>query len=82
MSLQSTPTVPDDHILAVYNRAPLAFDRGVGARLYTAEGEAYLDCLAGIAAAHRLQLPQKFAPTASLRQVEFMSCRTHLACPA
>jgi acetylornithine/N-succinyldiaminopimelate aminotransferase len=49
MSLQSTPTVPEDHILGVYNRAPLAFDRGVGARLYTAEGEAYLDCLAGIA---------------------------------
>jgi acetylornithine/N-succinyldiaminopimelate aminotransferase len=49
MSLESTPTVPEDHILAVYNRAPLAFERGVGARLYTAEGEAYLDCLAGIA---------------------------------
>jgi acetylornithine/N-succinyldiaminopimelate aminotransferase len=27
----------------------LAFERGAGARLYTAEGEAYLDCLAGIA---------------------------------
>jgi acetylornithine/N-succinyldiaminopimelate aminotransferase len=49
MSLQSTPTVPEDHILAVYNRAPLAFERGAGARLYTPEGEAYLDCLAGIA---------------------------------
>ena len=49
MSLQSTPTVPEDHILGVYNRAPLAFERGAGARLYTAEGEAYLDCLAGIA---------------------------------
>jgi acetylornithine/N-succinyldiaminopimelate aminotransferase len=49
MSLQSTPTVPDDHIMAVYNRAPLAFERGEGARLYTAEGEAYLDCMAGIA---------------------------------
>jgi len=49
MSLLTTPTVPDDHILAVYNRAPLAFDRGLGARLYTAEGEGYLDCLAGIA---------------------------------
>ena len=46
---QTTPTVPDDHILAVYNRAPLAFERGLGARLYTAEGDAYLDCLAGIA---------------------------------
>jgi acetylornithine/N-succinyldiaminopimelate aminotransferase len=49
MSLQSTPTVPEDHILAVYSRAPLAFERGAGARLYTADGEAYLDCLAGIA---------------------------------
>lgn len=39
----------DDHLLPVYNRAPLAFERGEGAWLYTAEGEAYLDCLAGIA---------------------------------
>jgi acetylornithine/N-succinyldiaminopimelate aminotransferase len=40
---------PDDHIMGVYNRAQLAFERGEGARLYTAEGEAYLDCVAGIA---------------------------------
>jgi acetylornithine/N-succinyldiaminopimelate aminotransferase len=37
------------HLLGVYNRAPLAFDRGEGARLFTAEGEAYLDCVGGIA---------------------------------
>ncbi len=43
-----TPT-PADHLMTVYNRAPLAFERGEGVRLYTAEGEAYLDCLAGIA---------------------------------
>lgn len=49
MSPQTTPNVPEDHILAVYSRAPLAFERGEGARLYTAEGEAYLDCMAGIA---------------------------------
>ncbi len=42
-------TAPNDHIMGVYNRAPLAFERGRGSRLYTAEGEAYLDCLAGIA---------------------------------
>jgi acetylornithine/N-succinyldiaminopimelate aminotransferase len=42
-------TVPSDHIMGVYARAPLAFERGEGARLYTAEGEAYLDCMAGIA---------------------------------
>jgi acetylornithine/N-succinyldiaminopimelate aminotransferase len=35
--------------MGVYNRAPLAFERGRGARLYTAEGDDYLDCLAGIA---------------------------------
>ncbi len=43
------PTAPNDHILGVYNRAPLAFERGRGVRLWTAEGEEYLDCLAGIA---------------------------------
>jgi acetylornithine/N-succinyldiaminopimelate aminotransferase len=49
MASSASPTVPEDHILGVYNRAPLAFERGEGARLYTADGEAYLDCLAGIA---------------------------------
>jgi acetylornithine/N-succinyldiaminopimelate aminotransferase len=41
--------VPADHLMGVYSRAPLAFERGRGVRLYTAEGEAYLDCMAGIA---------------------------------
>ena len=41
--------VPDDHLLGVYSRAQLAFEQGLGARLYTAEGDDYLDCLAGIA---------------------------------
>jgi len=45
---QAAP-VPSDHIMGVYSRAPLAFERGEGARLYTTDGEAYLDCLAGIA---------------------------------
>ena len=45
----SQTSVPADHLMTVYNRAPLAFERGEGVRLYTAEGEAYLDCLAGIA---------------------------------
>ncbi|WP_309643769.1 aspartate aminotransferase family protein [Phenylobacterium sp.] len=35
--------------MGVYNRAPLAFERGEGARLYTTDGEEYLDCMAGIA---------------------------------
>jgi acetylornithine/N-succinyldiaminopimelate aminotransferase len=41
--------VPADHLMGVYSRAPLAFERGRGVRLYTAEGEDYLDCMAGIA---------------------------------
>src|SRR5690348_5725257 len=46
---EGAKTAPNDHIMGVYNRAPLAFERGRGSRLYPAEGEAYLDCLAGIA---------------------------------
>lgn len=49
MAPTSPPAAPEDHLLGVYARAPLAFERGEGVRLYTAEGEAYLDCLAGIA---------------------------------
>lgn len=45
----TTAPVPSDHIMGVYARAPLAFERGEGSRLYTADGEAYLDCMAGIA---------------------------------
>ena len=35
--------------MGVYGRAPLAFERGEGARLISTDGEAYLDCVAGIA---------------------------------
>ena len=45
----ASATVPSDHIMAVYSRTPLAFERGEGARLYTADGDVYLDCMAGIA---------------------------------
>jgi acetylornithine/N-succinyldiaminopimelate aminotransferase len=46
---QAPATVPGDHIMGVYSRTPLAFERGEGARLYATDGEAYLDCMAGIA---------------------------------
>ena len=46
---QAPATVPSDHIMAVYSRTPLAFERGEGARLYTTDGDTYLDCMAGIA---------------------------------
>jgi acetylornithine/N-succinyldiaminopimelate aminotransferase len=35
--------------MGVYSRSPLAFARGEGVRLYSTEGEEYLDCVAGIA---------------------------------
>ena len=41
--------VPADHMMGVYNRAPLTFDRGRGVRLITEDGDEYLDCMAGIA---------------------------------
>ena len=37
------------HVMGVYGRTPLAFERGEGVWLYSTEGEAYLDCVAGIA---------------------------------
>ncbi len=43
------PTVPADHILGVYKRTPLSFERGEGVRLFGDDGEVYLDCVAGIA---------------------------------
>ena len=49
MSNAAAVQVPADHLMGVYNRAPLAFDRGRGVRLYTEDGEEYLDCMAGIA---------------------------------
>ena len=44
MQNQAIPT-----LLPVYQRADVAFERGEGAWLYTADGETYLDCMAGIA---------------------------------
>ena len=49
MASETPASVPSDHLMAVYNRAPLAFERGQGVRLYSTDGEEYLDCLAGIA---------------------------------
>lgn len=37
------------HVLPVYNRSDLFFERGEGAYLHTSEGESYLDFAAGIA---------------------------------
>ena len=37
-----------EHLMGVYNRAPLAVDRGQGARLWSTDGTEYLDCVMGI----------------------------------
>jgi acetylornithine aminotransferase len=37
------------HLMNTYNRLPIAFTHGVGARLYDENGNEYLDALAGIA---------------------------------
>ena len=38
-----------DHLMNLYNRAPLAFARGEGVWLIDTEGRRYIDCVAGIA---------------------------------
>jgi predicted acetylornithine/succinylornithine family transaminase len=49
-----TTTTPDvialesTHVLQVYRRAPVVFERGSGARLFDASGRAYLDFISGI----------------------------------
>lgn len=45
----SAPTVSSSHLMTTYARQPIAFVRGEGSFLYTADGTAYLDALSGIA---------------------------------
>jgi len=40
--------VSTEHLMGVYNRAPLEVERGQGARLWSADGTEYLDCVQGI----------------------------------
>ncbi len=49
MSTATSSNSSQHHIMGVYNRAPLAFERGRGARLFSTDGGEYLDCVAGIA---------------------------------
>ena len=46
---KSSSTASSSHVLGVYSRGDLAFERGQGVRLYSTTGEEYLDCVAGIA---------------------------------
>ncbi|ODU69984.1 MAG: acetylornithine transaminase [Novosphingobium sp. SCN 66-18] len=38
-----------DHLMTVYNRAPIEVERGEGVRLHARDGRVFLDCVAGIA---------------------------------
>lgn len=49
MSSPSAPIPSDSHVMGVYSRSSLAFERGEGVRLYATDGTEYLDCVAGIA---------------------------------
>jgi len=49
LSTATSSNTSQHHIMGVYNRAPLAFERGRGARLFSTDGGEYLDCVAGIA---------------------------------
>jgi acetylornithine/N-succinyldiaminopimelate aminotransferase len=47
--MPQTSPKSNSHLMGVYNRAPVAFERGEGVWLYSTEGQQYLDCVAGIA---------------------------------
>jgi len=49
MNTQEIMQLTDQYILPTYGRLPMAFVRGDGARLWDAEGNQYLDFVAGIA---------------------------------
>ena len=43
--------VEREHVLQVYRRAPVVFDRGRGCRLFDADGRGYLDFISGVGVA-------------------------------
>jgi acetylornithine/N-succinyldiaminopimelate aminotransferase len=48
MSLEDLQALERDHVIGTYVRAPVQFVRGSGAKLWDADGNEYLDFLAGI----------------------------------
>ncbi len=49
MDAQRIIELEHDNVLGVYGRPPFVLERGEGCTLYDTEGNAYLDCVAGIA---------------------------------
>ena len=61
MSNQEIIAPSDRHLMATYVRAPVAFVRGEGARLWDADGREYLDLFAGLAVANLGHAPEAVA---------------------
>ncbi len=61
MSNQDIVTRTDRHLMATYLRAPVAFVRGDGARLWDADGKEYLDLFACLAVANLGHAPRAVA---------------------
>jgi predicted acetylornithine/succinylornithine family transaminase len=51
IATNSVMSLETEHVLQVYKRNPVVFERGRGCRLYDANGRAYLDLLSGIGVA-------------------------------
>ena len=49
MNTQQIINLENEYVLGVYNRPDILFEKGKGSTLYDSEGNAYLDCVAGIA---------------------------------
>lgn len=49
MSEDAVIQLEQNHVLGVYARAPFVLERGAGCTLYDSAGNAYLDCVSGIA---------------------------------
>ncbi|RIK48100.1 MAG: aspartate aminotransferase family protein [Chloroflexi bacterium] len=49
MNTQEIISLEQEYVLGVYSRPPFVIERGRGSTLYDTEGNAYLDCVAGIA---------------------------------
>ena len=49
MDTQSIIQMESDHVLGVYGRPEIVFEKGEGSTLYDTEGNAYIDCVSGIA---------------------------------
>lgn len=65
MSNQDIVTRSDRHLMATYARAPVAFVRGDGARLWDADGKEYLDLFACLAVTNLGHAPRAVADAVS-----------------